>query len=39
VPPLPAVLAMIGLSGAVAAATAAGGSVMERSSEPGLAMR
>jgi HPr kinase/phosphorylase len=39
VPPLPAVLAMIGLSGAVAAAMAAGGSVMERSSEPGLAMR
>jgi hypothetical protein len=39
VPPLPAVLATIGLSGADAAATAAGGSAMERSSEPGLAVR
>jgi serine kinase of HPr protein (carbohydrate metabolism regulator) len=36
VPPLPAVLAMIGLSGGAAAAS---GSVIERPSEPGLGIR
>ncbi|HEX8829047.1 MAG TPA: HPr kinase/phosphatase C-terminal domain-containing protein [Xanthobacteraceae bacterium] len=39
VAPLPAILAMIGLSGDIAAATAASGSAIERSSEPGLAIR
>ncbi|MGC2079207.1 MAG: HPr kinase/phosphatase C-terminal domain-containing protein [Xanthobacteraceae bacterium] len=39
VPPLLVVLAMIGLSEAAPAATAASGSAIERSPEPGLAIR